>query len=547
MKVVARPPWAIDATETSVEAAPALGDLLSAAAARWPERGAIDDGEIAFTFAEVERAAGALAAWLVADGVRPGDRVAILAAKSAVMPVLALGIWRCGAVYVPCDGENPDARLETLLGRLQARVVIALDDREPLVPWATWVGRHQVDAILARPAPSPVPPTVRHGVDDPAYIIFTSGSTGEPKGVEISAGSLVAYFRGHNEVLRYTSSSRVLSLAPFHFDMSIEDTLLPLSLGAFVHQFRYVPSGALLRAVLAREEITHLVAVSTLLTIITGDGGEIDRSHLPFLEMVQTGGEECDPGVINAWKDGLPGVRVVNGYGPTEVTISCLTHEIERPDHRRRTAYPIGRPMRDVVAKIVRDGTEVTAAGVAGELWVGGPQVMRRYFDQPEETARLVVEVEGVRFYRTGDVCSYDAAGDIVFEGRLDDEVKLAGRRVHLGEIRQMALGHPGVDGAVVTMVRRGDREMIALVLMTRTAEVVGEVERYLEDHLPGYMCPRVVARSEALAVSRTGKVDTATLVGRLRTAAATSPATRFVMTQDGTFEPTPAPTPSTP
>lgn len=286
---------------------------------------------------------------------------------------------------------------------------------------------------------SPVEP-LPHGLPAdahaPAYIIFTSGSTGTPKGVEIAVGSLRAYFRNHNRVLRFDAASRVFSLAPFHFDVSIEDTLLPLSVGAYVFQFRGVPAGAIMREALSREKVTHLIAVSTLLTLITGAPGDLNRNRFPALRAVMTGAEVCDPAIINAWKDSLPGVRLFNAYGPTETTIVCMNYEIEAVDTARANAYPIGRPLDGVEAMVVDhdSGERVSAQGVPGELWIGGPQVMNRYFDQPEETAKVIVERDGVRYYRTGDICSYDACGEIVFHGRADDEVKISGRRIHLGK-----------------------------------------------------------------------------------------------------------------
>src|SRR5205085_12505032 len=135
-----------------------------------------------------------------------------------------------------------------------------------------------------------------------------------------------------------------------------------------------------------------------------------------------------------AWRTRLPDVRVINACGPTEATIVCLTYQIERADPERRSAYPIGRPLRGVEARIVDEAGEVREPGRPGELWIGGEQVMRGYFDQPEETASRVLDLDGVRYYRTGDVCSYDGDGSVVFHGRNDDEVKLAGRRIHLGE-----------------------------------------------------------------------------------------------------------------
>ena len=532
---VALPPWSIDPADRE-RPAPALGDLVRTAAAAWPDRPSCRAGRLGLTFAELERRATTLAAWLAGQGVGPGDRVAILAEKSALVPVLAVAIWKCGAVYVPLDGTAPVPRLRGLLGRLDPRVVLALDDREPVAESGRWVGRTELDGILSGPAREW--PTVPHGPDATAYIIFTTGSTGEPKGVEITVANLVAYFGNHNEVLRFTPESRVFSLSPFHFDVSIEDTLLPLSLGAFVHQFRGMHAGAVMRAVITRERITHLIAVSTLLTMITEGGKHVTRENFPRLEMVMTGAEVCDPGVINVWKDGLPEVRVINVYGPTEATIVCVAHEIERVDPERVASYPIGRPLRGVVARIMDDGTEVHEPDRVGELWIGGEQVMRGYYGQPEETARRVVEVDGVRHYRTGDLCSYDENGDIVFRGRNDDEVKLAGRRIHLGEIRQTVLSCPGVERAAVALVQRLGHDVIALVVMAPDRAVVADVEKRLAELLPSYMLPTVVAWSPELSVSSTGKTDEKLLMGRLADAARASSATRFVLTADGDAEP---------
>jgi len=529
------PPWSLDPADQA-NPPPALGDLVRAAASNWPDRPAVHDGRSGLTFAELEQQARALAAWLAGQGVGPGDRVAVLAEKCAVMPVLAIGIWKCGAVYVPLDATQPVPRLRGLLGRLRSRVVIALDDREPAVDGVRWAGRTRLDAILSEPAPDR--PVVAHRPEDTAYIIFTSGSTGEPKGVEISVAGLVAYFGNHNQVLRFTPDSRVFSLSPFHFDVSIEDTLLPLSLGAFVHQFRGVHAGAIMRAVIMRERITHLIAVSTLLTMITEGGRQVTREKFPCLEMVMTGAEVCDPGVINIWKSSLPEVRVINAYGPTEATIVCVTHEIPRADPGRTSSYPIGRPLRGVAARIVDDGAEVHEHGRAGELWIGGEQVMRGYFGQPEETARRLVELDGVRYYRTGDMCSYDEDGNIVFSGRNDDEVKLAGRRIHLGEIRQTALSCPGVERAAVALVPRHGHDVIALVVLAPEQAVVADVEKLLADLLPEYMRPAVVAWSPVLAVSSTGKTDEGRLMRRLAEAARESGATHFVLSPAGDFQP---------
>jgi amino acid adenylation domain-containing protein len=532
---VALPPWSIDPADKA-SPSPALGDLLVAPALNWPGRIAVNDGDISYTFAQLEQGAQAVAAWLTEQGVSAGDRVVILAEKRAVMPMLAIATWKCGAVYVPLDASEPVARLRGLLTRLRPMVVIALSDRDPIAPAGCCLGKEQLDAILFSPAATHS--TVTHRLEQAAYIVFASGSTGEPQGVEISVASLFAYFGNHNQVLRFTPESRVLSLSPFHVDVSIEDTLLPLSLGAFVYQFRNLPAGAIVRAVLARERITHLIAISMLLAMITGDGRQITRAKLPSLEMVMTGAEVCDPAVIHIWTQHLPETRVIHAYGPPEATIFCLTHEIEHEDSERKTVYPIGRPLRGMEAKIMKDGVELHQPGVKGELWVGGEQVMRGYFDQPEETSRLVIDLDGTSYFRTGDICSYEESGNIVFHRHDDEEITwLAGRRTHLGEIRKIALSCPGVDRAVVAMVRRNHRDVVALVVMSQARPVVADVDVRLRNLLPEYMRPTLMAWSPAVSATSAVAADERQLIRQLTTAAQQSNANYFVLSADGAVE----------
>jgi len=503
----------------------------------WPDRIAVNDGDASYTFAQLEQGAQAVAAWLTEQGVNAGDRVVILAEKRAVMPMLAIAIWKCGAVYVPLDASEPQARLRGLLTRLRPAVVIALNDKDPIAPAGRCLGKEQLDAILSRPAATHS--TVTHAPEQAAYIIFASGSTGEPQGVEISVASLLAYFGNHNQVLRFTPESRVLSLSPFHVDVSIEDTLLPLSLGAFVYQFRNLPAGAIVRAVLARERITHLIAISMLLAMITGDGRQITRAKLPSLETVMTGAEVCDPAVIDIWTRQVPEIRVIHAYGPPEATIFCLTYEIEQEDSERKTAYPIGRPLRGMEAKIMKDGVEFHQPGAKGELWVGGAQVMRGYFDQPEETSRLVIDLAGTLYFRTGDICSYEEDGNIVFHRHEDEQITwLAGRRTHLSEIRQIAVNSPGVDRAVAAMVRRNHRNVLALVVMSQTRAVVADVEVRLRNLLPEYMRPTVMAWSPAVSAASAAETDERQLIQRLATAAQQSNSNYFALSADGAFEP---------
>jgi non-ribosomal peptide synthetase component F len=524
-EAAALPPWSIDPVDQGGPP-PALGDVLVAPARKWPDRTAIADGDTEYTFAQLERGAHAVGAWLAGHGVGAGDRVAVLAEKRAVMPLLAIAIWKRGGVYVPLDAAEPPARLRGLLTRLRPLVVITLDDRD--LDAAVQLNGTQLAAILDGPAVDHT--TVAHQPEQPAYIIFASSPTGEPQGVENSPAALFAYFRNQNEVLRYASASRVLSLAPFHVDVSFLDTLLPLSLGAFVHQFRGLPAGAIMRAVLGRERITHLVAVSMLLAMITGDGRQLTRAKLPAIEVVLTGAEVCAPGVLAMWKHQLPQARIVHAFGPPEATVFCLNYEVPQGDPDR--AYPVGRPLRGMRAKIVQDGAELHEPGAQGELWVGGDQVMLGYFDHPGETARLVVEADGTRYFRTGDICSHDADGEIVFHRHDDPEIVwLAGRRTHLAELRRVALACPGVERAVAAVVPRNRRDVLALVVVAQEQQAVAEVEARLPD-LPQYLRPALIAWSPVT------EFDGPALIDRLTVAAQQSGSSHFVLAADGAAEP---------
>ncbi|MFW2544891.1 amino acid adenylation domain-containing protein [Primorskyibacter sp. 2E107] len=509
-----------------------LGNLLAYGLEHSPDRTAITDGKQTLTFAQLDALAWRIAARLRSLGTDPGDRVAVIATKSALMPALALAIWKCGAVYVPLDQDAPMARLDALIARIRPACVLALEK-----PYAAGlcpvIQPEDIDSLIhaeTAPAPWQIPP---RGPQDLAYIIFTSGSTGTPKGVEITHENLSHYFVAHNAVLQFTPRSRVLSFAPFHFDVSIEDTLLPLALGAFSYQYRGLYMGAIIRKIIASQEITHMIAVSTILTLISTPLQSIAASSFPDLEMVMTGAEVCDPKIINQWVSALPEARIINAYGPTEATIVCLCHHIRQADAGRESSFPIGTPLRDVSLLLLdeagRDADE-------GELCIGGPLVMRGYFERQDLTAAVIFERGGLRYYRSGDICRRLPDGTIQFTGRRDDEVKLKGKRIHLGEIRQMALSLPGIDRVAIGLVERRDTE-IALIAFSDDAEALPRLRRYLALNLPSYMRPTILAQGADVTLSASGKTDEKTLMQRLRTAVTGSTAATFHIAKDGTIQ----------
>ncbi len=515
-----------------------LSKLFEYGVAKFGSRPAIADGESTYSFNELEVGAQRIAALLHKSGVRSGNRVAVLATKRACIPMFAVAIWKLGAVYVPIDAQNPGARIERLLKQLQPAAILGEGadqargpDKIPAINSQRLLVCAKDDSASAWsdcPAPDE---------SEPAYIIFTSGSTGVPKGVMISHGSLLDYFYNHNQVLRFTSDSRVLSFAPFHFDVSIEDTLLPLSLGAFVYQYKGMPIGLLVRRALKQHRITHLIAVSTILTVITDGNSPVNSEVLPDLQMVMTGAELCDPKVINTWKKNFPGARVINVYGPTEATIVCTAFIIEHLEENRSKAYPIGKPLDGVLLKIMGEDSEINSPGVDGELWVGGSQVMIGYFNEPEETAKAVVTCDGVRFYRTGDICRFDQNGDVEFVGRRDDEIKLAGRRINLREISQLALAY-GNRAFAGVLSSNGKRQLALVLVSDHGVKVLDAVRQHLSEQLPEYMRPQVLGYVDQPVLTSTGKTNESQLLSLLNTAYQSHPFEKYVFNAEGMFAP---------
>lgn len=522
-----------------------LDRLYDEPALRWPEKMAIFDGTTAYSFRQLHQGTIGFAGMLAAKGVRKGDRVMVVAVKSAEMAIIAPAIWKAGAVYVPVDPANPARRDQLLFESVRPALLVVPDGysiRFPLPAGDLPVISYSEAAgciVHNHTDPSGFPEIKE---DDLAYIMHTSGSTGKPKGVMIEHGSVLDYFYNHNQVLRFSETSYCLSLAPFYFDVSIEDTFLPLSLGSSVYQYRGLPLAPLILNILVKQKITHFIAVSTILTLVTGDGKALADAPPGALEMVMTGAEVCDPKVISKWKEVLPAVRVINVYGPTETTIVCTAYEIEKPEALRTAFYPIGKPLVNVMALIIDDnGAAVTEPGRKGELLIGGRQVMRGYWEEEELTSRVLINIDGQTYYRTGDICCYDENADLVFWGRNDEEIKLFGRRIHLMDIKTNLLQDRSIRSVSAGTVNIMGRPKLAVIICSaeiNTWEGLAAVKSSLEQRLPGYMVPEFIGLVADPVLSPSGKNDERRLLGLLEAAIPQSAAVYYQLSDGSFFSP---------
>jgi amino acid adenylation domain-containing protein len=543
-------PVADDIPDTMTDGAPpTLLDALARHAEHNPKRGALRVGAEAIGYAQLYRRIEAAAGALAELGVGPGDRVAVVGDKSTETIIGLLAVLRAGAAYVPLDPHAPPLRWAQLIrdascaAVLSSKVapetatgpeydnvrVLRITD---LAKTGDREGDSNGDDSDSDNSPAANLPTLIDP-DSVAYCMYTSGSTGIPKGVQITHRAISAFFSAVHPLLQADGESRCMNTSALHFDVSVVDLLYPLWCGATVFLTPAVLLPPLLLGIIEREQITHMAAVGSTVTLLAE---LIDGSRdISALRRLMTGGEVIDPGSVQRWLAAAPALTVINGYGPTEATCLVLAEPIDVREPGRTAPYPIGRPLPGVTLRFLAEDGAVTLTG-PGEIAVAGDQVMLGYLDRPQEQSRVFVEIEGVRFYHTGDLGALRPDGSVEFQGRRDDEVKHRGYRVNLQEVRRTVEQHSGVSRAVAALVTddRGRPALGCAVLppdgptASPNAEWrlhalppahLADLRLFVSGRLPRYMTPDHFMTMTAMPMLSSGKPDTARIVDALRNA----------------------------
>lgn len=501
-----------------------LGRAVLACARAYPDRPALwSRGEV-LTYAELLTRAGALAdALVLQSGLAPGDRVAILADRTATLYVAILAALLAGCAYVPLNPRFPVARNRSILTRSGARALIS-DDRHAsglpellqevsrppavLLPQSTTAVDLLVEPILADqigPASGRFP--CEEAAGELAYIFFTSGSTGEPKGVPIRHASVAAYLRGIGTVFTPTPDDRILQLVDVTFDLSVHDIFLAWTSGACLYS---VPENAALLCTRFVEDhdITAWLSVPSTAGLIR-QAGLLEAGSMPSLRYTFFCGEALTGSVAAAWAEAAPHSAVYNIYGPTEATIAISAYRCVPDQVASMAVVPLGEPFPEQRMALFAPDEESRAADM-GELCLSGSQVSDGYWEAPELTARRFFEAEGQRWYRTGDLASYDPALGFIYRGRTDHQVKLRGYRVELQEIEAAVRAATRCDLAAVVPWPLGPEGgalgCIAFVPELRDAE--SDVLAQCARSLPDYMVPSRIIAIGTMPLNANGKVD---------------------------------------
>jgi amino acid adenylation domain-containing protein len=434
--------------------------------------------------------------------VRPDDRVGLLLGRSEQVPVAIWGILKAGAAYVPIDPDYPTERIHHMLTDSGCRWVVTEQEhlRHPAFPPA--IAAIDVRHLPAGRADNPAPLAGAHNL---AYVIYTSGSTGVPKGCQIELGNLLHYLRWANDLYFADGEGGHFGLySSLSFDLTVTSLFLPLLRGKTLRVF---PADA---------ELLDILAESF------GPGRPVDSikltpSHISLLKHLDlpgtdirlaiVGGEALSLEQIRILRRLNPRMEVYNEYGPTETTVGCVVWRFE--DSAERVL--IGKPVANTQIYVL-DGDQCVPIGVPGEIFIGGDGVGRGYLNRDDLNPRAFVPSpfdDRRRLYRAGDLGRWLPDGNLEYLGRNDDQVKVRGVRIELGEVERKLEEHPAVHAAAVAC-RAGqdrDKELIAYVVCA-TEPDARALREHLKRSLPEAAIPSFFVRIEQLPLTPNGKVD---------------------------------------
>lgn len=470
-------------------------------AALHPNHTALIAADGTFQYTELNEAMNRVAAGLYHYGVRKGDRVAILLPRTSRMVMAMYGVLKAGAVYIPCDPEYPEDRIQYILEDSGAKYVLTTTDRVEKFGAGTGL---DMEALCSGEWDER--PEADVSSDDLAYMIYTSGSTGRPKGVMLTHGGITNYLYSHpgnrHIYALATEAHTMISVTTVSFDMSLKETAAALCNG--------------LTLVLAsEEEANNPVLLAALFQRTNGDAFNATPSRMAqYLGMrelrdaigkckiVMCGGEKYSPKLLEQLKK-VTSARIFNTYGPTEITVSCNAKELTN-----ETQISIGKPLLNVQEFIADpDGNELPA-GVVGELYVGGAGVARGYLNQEKLTKEKFREYHGVRIYATGDYAKWTMNGDVEILGRTDNQVKLRGLRIELGEIEKQLLSDTRIQEAVVLIREIHETEHLCAYYTADEQIKIEELKAFLGRSLTAYMVPTAYCQLPKMPMTPNGKID---------------------------------------
>ena len=480
---------------------------------QFPDHPAIFVDDRSYTYGELNGLCSAMCTLLKAHDVKKGDRVGIFTEDNIYTYASVLGILSCGACYVPLNYHNPVERNMGIIADAGIKVLLYTEQEDRARELCV------SSSMECRPLKNRVSPNqgkldpVDQLHDDLCYLLFTSGTTGKPKGVPIYQHNLSAFLNMMLNSGRYefNNNDRFLQMFELTFDLSVFSFLVPLSVGA---SFYPIPRKGIaymeVADILEAREITVALMVPSVINYLKP---YFDELNLPKMKYSLFCGEALYHETLASWAKCVPNAKIENLYGPTEATIFCLRYEWQRgesPHPHGKGIVPIGRPMEGMDAFKINENS----LDEEGELCLNGEQVTLGYWNNPSKTTEAFgTTKDGKKYYRTGDLCKMDQAGNFLYLGRIDNQVKIDGHRVELEEIEFHARTFCE-DKQVVAAVHTKEGGVHSILLFIETEEHLKKgLEEHLRKQLPAYMIPKDIITVSLFPLNNNGKTDRKALV----------------------------------
>ena len=426
-------------------------DLIQQQTRTRPEAAAVDAWDGKLTYSELDALSSRLATRLVDIGVKPQTMVPICTDRSLWTVVCMLAVLKTGAVFVPLDSAVPIGRLEQVLQATQAEVVLTCSDaRSDLAGIAVHI--FNVSAVMATtPSSTTASANVVTTPADTAYIMFTSGSTGRPKGVVMTHMSVCSSVTAHGKAMKFNADTRALHFASLGFDASIAEILTTLVHGGCVCIPDEEQRLSDVTKAINQYQVNWAFFTPSVISLI-------QPHQVPCLETLVLGGEAVKKDNIEMWADH---VDLINGYGPTEVCVFCVSTPLQR-ENADSHGIGTGLGSKTWVASL-SNTNQLAPLGAVGELWIESPQLAVGYFDNEDATSSAFVTDPPFlkaghqrRLYRTGDIVRYNQNGTLRYMGRRDTQIKVRGQRLELGEIEHQLCTSERVETGVVLFPKHG-------------------------------------------------------------------------------------------
>lgn len=480
-----------------------------------PDKTAVRFRDTRWSYRELNERANQLAHYLAARGVGREDRVVVCLDPGLDVAVALLGILKAGAVYVPLDPSYPEARVRVMLDDTRPLLVLTTSEVAATLSFdgaATLELDKTHDGIARSSRQNPEIPI---DLEQTASIYYTSGTTGAPKGVMASQKNLSAYITLARERYGFTSEDVGPAIARFSFSISMFELLSPLCAGGTLIVVERAHVLDLERLSRTLEEVTYFHAGPSLLRNLLRF---IKRHYSDFsafarVRHASSGGDMVPVEVLEAMREVFPNAEIFVIYGCSEISCMGSTYPVPRDVPLLKTY--VGKTFDGVSARVVDEALCPVGLDAIGEVLFAGPGVVKGYLNRPELTSEKFVELDGTRFYRTGDRGRFDRRGMLELVGRSDFQVKLGGMRIEPAEIEHHLRRAPEVENGVVVARDMPDGEKALVAYVVIEAELGGDgatrsaaIRRYLGERLPEYMVPSVYVELPALPLNHNMKID---------------------------------------